>query len=115
MRLSSSARLVDRIAAALMRALVPLLTVLLALSITGAAWADEAPGKAAYQRVCAQCHGDDPEDGGDGPPLIPMQRTTRQVLAIVRGGRRKMHPLTETKVSDAEVAAVVAYLQALTK
>jgi mono/diheme cytochrome c family protein len=97
--------------ARLLRALL----LLVAASTTVAAWADDPPGKAAYARVCAQCHGDDPGDGADGPALVPMYRTTQQVLGIVRSGTGKMHPLPDSKISDAEVAAIVDYLQMLSK
>jgi len=91
------------------------LVLLLSSSVAAAAWADDAPGKAAYARVCATCHGDDPGDGADGPALVPMYRTEQQVLGIVRSGTGKMHPLAESKISDADVAAIVAYLQTLSK
>jgi mono/diheme cytochrome c family protein len=91
------------------------LLLLLAASTAMAAWADDPAGKAAYARVCAQCHGDDPGDGGDGPALIPMYRSPQQVLGIVRSGNGKMHPLPESKISDAEVVAIVGYLQMLSK
>lgn len=89
--------------------------LLLACAAAAVSWADDPPGKAAYARVCATCHGDDPGDGGDGPALVPMYRTTPQVLGIVRSGTGKMHPLPESKISDAEVTAIVAYLQMLSK
>jgi mono/diheme cytochrome c family protein len=92
-----------------MRWLIALLSAL----TTVTAWADDPPGKVAYERVCAQCHGDDPNDGADGPALVPMYRTTAQVLDIVRSGTGQMHPLAESKISDAEVSAVVAWLKTL--
>lgn len=92
-----------------------LLLLLLACSAALSSWADDAAGKTAYARVCARCHGDDPGDGGDGPALLPMDRTAQQVLGIVRSGTGKMHPLPESKISDAEVTAIVAYLQMLSK
>jgi len=79
----------------------------------GSARADDASGQATYGRVCARCHGDDPNDGADGPSLLPMYRNAAQVLSIVRGGTGQMHPLPESKVSDAEVNAIVAWLQTL--
>lgn len=89
--------------------------LLLVCSAAATSWADDAAGKTAYARVCAQCHGDDPLDGGDGPALVPMDRTAQQVLGIVRSGTGKMHPLPESKISDSEVTAIVAYLQTLSK
>jgi mono/diheme cytochrome c family protein len=94
-----------------LRALIVLWAALTAV----AAWADDPPGKVAYERVCAQCHGDDPNDGDDGPALVPMYRTTAQVLDIVRNGTGQMHPLPDSKISDAEVTAVVAWLKMLSQ
>ncbi len=91
----------------------PLLLASAAVVSIGAA--EDPPGKAAYARVCATCHGDDPGDGGDGPALVPMYRTPQQVLGIVRSGTGKMHPLPESKISDTDVLAIVSYLQMLTK
>lgn len=92
-----------------------LLILLPLMGTVAAAWAADPPGKAAYERVCADCHGDDPADGADGPALVPMYRTAEQVLDIVRSGTGQMHPLPETKISDEEVAAVVAWLQMQSK
>jgi mono/diheme cytochrome c family protein len=91
------------------------LVALVAAIVTLRAWADDPPGKAVYTRVCSQCHGDDPNDGADGPALVPMYRTTDQVLDIVRQGNGQMHPLPESKISDAEVAQVVAWLKMLSQ
>jgi mono/diheme cytochrome c family protein len=94
------------------RLMLSLLVVPLMLMIASARAADPA-GKNAYGRVCARCHGDDPADGADGPSLLPMYRNAAQVLSIVRGGTGQMHPLPESKVSEAEVTAIVAWLQTL--
>ena len=93
------------------RLLRRLLLALLPGFVTIAVWADDPPGKVAYNKICAQCHGDDPADGDDGPALVPMKRDAKQVLRIVRGGRGRMHPVPDSKISDAEVIAIVAWLQ----
>ena len=80
----------------------------------GKAGAGDRPGKAVFARVCSQCHGD-PHVGDDGPPLVPMRRTTASVLRIVRSGYGEMDPLPESEVSNAEVAAVVNYLVMLSQ
>ncbi len=98
-----------------MRSPLRALIVLCAALPAVAAWADDPPGKVAYQRVCAKCHGDDPTEGDDGPALVPMYRTTAQVLDIVRNGTGQMDPVPDSKISDAEVSAVVAWLQMLSK
>jgi len=115
MRRSPSAQLCRSLPRAGTRRPVHALLLLVASSVAAVAWADDPPGKAAYARVCATCHGDDPGDGGDGPALVPLYRSEQQVLGIVRSGTGKMHPLAESKISDADVAAIVAYLQSLSK
>ena len=112
---SSSAELSRSIARLGARWAARVLMLLLAIGAAATCWADDAAGKTVYARVCATCHGDDPGDGGDGPALVPMYRTPQQVLGIVRSGTGKMHPLAESKISDTEVLAIVAYLQGLTK
>src|SRR5580704_17998304 len=97
--------------AALLRLVVRALIGLLPGFMTVTAWADDPPGKVAYNRVCAQCHGDDPADGDDGPALVPMSRNAKQVIRIVRGGRGRMHPVPESKISDVEIVAIVDWLQ----
>jgi mono/diheme cytochrome c family protein len=93
----------------------PLIVLLVSLAAVGAARADDPPGKVAFERVCAQCHGDDPTEGADAPALVPMYRTVQQVLNIVRNGTGQMDPLPESKISDADVTAIVAWLQMLSK
>lgn len=112
---SSSTELSRSIARLGTRWVARTLMLLLAFGAAATCWADDAAGKTAYARVCATCHGDDPGDGNDGPALVPMYRTPQQVLGIVREGTGKMHPLPESKISDTEVLAIVAYLQGLTK
>ena len=75
--------------------------------------AGNSPGKAAYQRICVNCHGE-PTEGGDGPALVPMFHDPQEVLSIVRSGQAKMLPIPPEKISDEDVLAVVDYLTQLT-
>ncbi len=94
--------------------LLSLLSLGLALGfVNSAAQAAEGKGgKAAFERVCMQCHGDKAA-GGEGPPLVPMVYDESQVLAIVRAGQGKMPALTEELVKDQEITEIIAYLGAL--
>ena len=61
-----------------------------------------SPAQIAFDRVCKVCHG--PEGRGDSAPrLVPFDRDYQEVLAIVRDGRGEMPPISESRVSDAEV------------
>lgn len=91
------------------------LLVLSALaSTTWRVGAQEPPaGKTAYDRNCRVCHGEDGK-GDAGPRLVPFEHDVDEVVAIVREGLGQMPPIAATRVSDEEIAAVVAYLTALT-
>ncbi len=70
------------------------------------------PGKAAYDRVCRVCHGEDGR-GDAGPRLVPFEHDIDQVLAIVREGTGQMPPIADTRVSDDELKSIVEYLTSL--
>jgi mono/diheme cytochrome c family protein len=92
-----------------------------------------ASGKAVFQRVCAACHASGP--GIDGSPMLPgaaalaakhkgavspflQERSdlTAEVLRIfVRNGSGTMPMFRKTEISDAEIAAVAAYLAAASR
>jgi mono/diheme cytochrome c family protein len=72
------------------------------------------PGKTAFERICAGCHGN--EGAGDiGPRLVPFSRSNRELLAIVREGVGMMPAVSARDIGDAEVAAVAEYLRSLTE
>jgi len=78
----------------------------------GAVRAEPGAGKAAFERICAGCHG--AEGVGDvGPPLVPFTRSDRELSAIVREGTGQMPALSVRDISDEEVAAVAEYLRSL--
>jgi mono/diheme cytochrome c family protein len=88
-------------------------TALMAAALPAAQSADHA-GKPPYDRNCGVCHG----PGGRGnvaPPLVPLERTFDEVLAIVREGRGEMPPASANAVSDDAVRLIVDYLQAQQK
>jgi mono/diheme cytochrome c family protein len=69
-------------------------------------------GQPVYERVCRVCHGPDGE-GAAGPALVPLERELEDVLVIVRDGTGQMPPISPERVSDEEIAAVVAYLKTI--
>lgn len=69
-------------------------------------------GQAAYQRVCASCHGADAL-GSLGPALVPFGQSDRDLLAVVRAGGSQMFALSTRDIADGEVADVARYLRGL--
>jgi mono/diheme cytochrome c family protein len=83
---------------------------LLLLRVAGAQ--PENPGRTAFERVCAGCHGSK-ASGDIGPPLVPFRLTDREVLAVVREGKGMMPALSARDISDEEIVAVAEYLRHL--
>ena len=74
----------------------------------------KSTGKVAFDRVCKVCHG--AEGSGDNAPrLVPFDREYDEVLGIVRDGLGEMPPISDRRVSDAEVKQIVEYLHSLSK
>ncbi|MCC7462399.1 MAG: cytochrome c [Gammaproteobacteria bacterium] len=89
-----------------------------------------ATGQAAFQRVCAPCHAKGP--GLDGSPMLPgaaalairhqgavspflEERSdlgAEVIRVFVRQGVGTMPMFRKTEISDAEIAAIAAYLAA---
>jgi mono/diheme cytochrome c family protein len=96
---------------------VPVCCFALAVSVAGFARetrAGQSPpkGQPVYERVCRVCHGPEGE-GAAGPALVPFERELEDVLVIVRDGTGQMPPISAERVSDEEIAAVVAYLKTI--
>jgi mono/diheme cytochrome c family protein len=76
--------------------------------------ADEAAGQKAWSKTCKECH-NMPTEGGQGPALIPLTHTADQIRDIVRFGNGEMKALATSSISDADLEAVIAYLQSFDK
>ncbi len=89
-------------------------TALMTGAVPAAAQSADHAGKAPYDRNCGVCHG--PAGRGNvAPPLVPLERTFDEVLAIVREGRGEMPPASANAVNDDAVRLIVDYLQAQQK
>ncbi|MEE2778489.1 MAG: cytochrome c [Acidobacteriota bacterium] len=90
---------------------------LLALTLIGlagiAALGEEPLGKAAFLRVCADCHGGQGQ-GDIAPPIVPLAYDADYVLLIVREGYIEMPPISTREITDEEIREVVAYLETIT-
>ena len=111
----------------MMRRLVPL-AFLLALPATGQTPAAN-PGKKLFERTCAPCHGQGPGDdgakllpgtaalearyGGATPAALERRRdlTPEVIHYFVRNGSGAMPMFRKTEITDAEIAAIAAYLK----
>lgn len=100
--------------------------IAIAVLITfSAAWPQETsddPGKVVYDKWCTPCHGDGPgkpgtmvlrQRYGDSLPALLEERTdmTSEYLeTFVREGVGVMAQFRKTEITDAELAAMTAYL-----
>lgn len=88
--------------------------LLVCFAISAPALADDAVGKAAFERICAMCHGESGE-GAEGPPLIPLKHSAAEILGFLRNGRGNMPPQPRSAITNDEITAVAAYLGTLTE
>jgi (+)-pinoresinol hydroxylase len=94
------------------------------LSIAGIAFSADEPqadrGREVYQRWCAPCHGDGLGKPGTSAaaahgvrPALLEQRTdltAKTIETAVRNGLRFMPRFRKTEISNADLAAITAYL-----
>jgi mono/diheme cytochrome c family protein len=90
----------------------------LVLAMSICAWtigsAAEDPGQKIYDASCKRCHAADGRGvNGKGPTLMPFEWSYEQVLDQVRHPFCEMPSFTESEISDAQVAQIVAYLKTL--
>jgi mono/diheme cytochrome c family protein len=91
-------------------------------ALTSVAHAAEPSGQVVYEHWCAPCHAPGPghpgtqslqlKYGGKTPAVL-LERTdlTAQAVAVfVRQGVLLMAPFRKTEISDAELAALTAYV-----
>lgn len=72
-----------------------------------------ADGRALYDEfACAGCHGPSGE-GGAGPALNQTEWPTDEVTRVIRDGEGAMMAYEPDTMSDAELEAIVEYVQAL--
>lgn len=83
-----------------------------------------ADGNAVYAANCAKCHGKDgkgfPNWRAKGQPDFTdanwqKSRTDAQLINVTKGGKGKLMPAFKPKLSDEDIAAVVARIRAFGK
>jgi mono/diheme cytochrome c family protein len=74
-----------------------------------AEWAAKvAAGQARYEAVCGTCHPGGEED--TGPRLIGLRWTIDRMRAQIRNGSGRMRPIPPSRLSDADLDNVLAWL-----
>lgn len=68
-------------------------------------------GMNKFVLFCDDCHPDG--EAGDGPSLVADTHTPAQVRKQVREGSGKMRPFSAQRLNDADLEAVLAYLQSI--
>ena len=86
----------------------------IALSQSAAAAGNAEKGKAAYAKNgCWQCHGDVGQGGAAGKALAPKPMPFEAFSVFVRHSNGPMPPYQKAILSDADLADIHAYLQAI--
>lgn len=69
-------------------------------------------GHSLYERNCAHCHGDDSR-GDEGPTLYNLAMSDARISKRIKEGIKGEMPRFASKLNDADIAAVTAYLRTL--
>jgi mono/diheme cytochrome c family protein len=92
------------------------LAAVLVMSQVAALAASAEKGKVAYvKHGCWQCHGSVGQGGAAGPKLAPDPKPLEVLSAFLRHTNGAMPPYQEAVLSNADLADIHAYLQAIPK
>ena len=69
-------------------------------------------GRQLFLLNCAHCHGTDAR-GDEGPDLHGVTKSDARIAAMIKNGIKGEMPKFGTKLSDAEVQALVAFVRSL--
>src|SRR5580658_5848460 len=70
----------------------------------------EQKGYALYMLNCAHCHGADAR-GDEGPDLHGVTKSDDRIAALIKNGKKDEMPKFGTKLTDADVQALVAFVR----
>ena len=70
------------------------------------------PGHRLFDRNCAHCHGDDAR-GDEGPSLHNLALSDARIAKRIREGIKGEMPRFGSKLNDADIQALIAYLRSL--
>jgi cbb3-type cytochrome c oxidase subunit III len=74
--------------------------------------AEAKRGQNLFERNCAHCHGDDAH-GDEGPDLHGLKKSDARITKVVTQGIKGEMPAFGTKLNEADVKALIAFLRTL--
>jgi mono/diheme cytochrome c family protein len=69
-------------------------------------------GSHLFERNCAHCHGDDAR-GDEGPTLYNLAMSDTRIAKRIKDGIKGQMPRFGSKLNDADIAALTAFLRTL--
>ena len=89
------------------------MTLVVALLAASAppAEAQTAVGVPQFNRVCGRCHPNGDED--TGPDLHNKNLSVEAMTKVIRQGTKRMRPISPTKLTDADLPRVLAFLRSI--
>jgi mono/diheme cytochrome c family protein len=72
----------------------------------------ERKGYALFMMNCAHCHGRDAR-GDEGPDLHGVTKSDARIASLIKNGKKDEMPKFGTKLTDAEVQALIAFVRSL--
>jgi len=69
-------------------------------------------GYTLFLMNCAHCHGNDAR-GDEGPSLYDLRKSDARITKLVKEGIKGEMPRFGTKLNDADIQALIAYLRTL--
>ena len=89
------------------------LAVGLIVATAPVAIAQPAEGVPQYRRACGRCHSDPYEDEDTGPNIHNKNLTVEAMTKVIREGTKRMRAIPPTKLSDADLPRVIAFLRTI--
>ncbi len=83
-----------------------------ATALTANAGALAQQGHSLFERNCAHCHGEDAR-GDEGPTLYRLAMSDARIAKRIKEGIKGEMPKFGSKLNDADIAALIAYLRTL--
>ncbi|HUD46457.1 MAG TPA: cytochrome c [Candidatus Baltobacteraceae bacterium] len=72
----------------------------------------EQKGYALFMLNCAHCHGADAR-GDEGPDLHDVTKSDARIASLIENGKKGEMPRFATKLTNADVKALVAFIRSL--
>jgi mono/diheme cytochrome c family protein len=72
----------------------------------------EKKGYTLFLLNCAHCHGSDAR-GDEGPDLHGLTKSDARIASLIKDGKKGEMPKFSTKLNDADVKALVAFVRSL--